>query len=145
MLCNVRDVPVPSYTGYIMQTAKWAIIKYMCRAYTPKCYVICEMYLFSHTDYIIQTARWATKTYVPSLLIKMLCNVRDVPVFSSYTGYIMQTAKWAIVKYMCRAYTPKCYVICEMYLLPHIQTTSCKQPKRAIDKMCRVIHQKDTI
>ena len=69
----------------------------------------------SHTDYIMQTARWATKTYVPSLLIKMLCNVRDVPV-PSYTGYIMQTAKWAIIKYMCRAYTPKCYVICEMYL-----------------------------
>ena len=35
-----------SYTGYIMQTAKRAIVKYMCRAYTPKCYVICEMYLF---------------------------------------------------------------------------------------------------
>ena len=63
--------------------------------------------------------------YVKFLRQKMLCNVRDVPV-SSYTGYSMQTAKRAIVKYMCRAYTPKCYVICEMYLF-HIQTTSYKQ------------------
>jgi hypothetical protein len=133
-----------SYTGYIMQTAKWAIVKYMCRAYTFKRYVICEMYLFSHTDYIMKNSHMGYRSIYTELYTKMLCNVRDVPVFS-HTDYIMQTAKtgyWLNVQ----SHTLKRYHItkqlCNTRDVPvFIQTTPRKQlihAKYICWNLCRV-------
>jgi hypothetical protein len=73
----------------------------------------------------MQIAKRVIKTYVPSLSIKMLCNVRDVPIFFIYRLHHANSQTGYCQIYVPR-YTPKCYVICEMYLF-HIQITSYEQ------------------
>ncbi len=56
------------------------------------------------------------------LYTKMLCNVRDVPVFS-HTDYIMQTARWAIktyvpsllIKMLCNVRDVPVFFICRLH------------------------------
>jgi hypothetical protein len=50
----LQHVPVPQYRLHHANSQMGYCHIYMCRAYTLKRYVICEMYLFSHTDYIMQ-------------------------------------------------------------------------------------------
>jgi hypothetical protein len=47
------------HTGYIMQTARWAIRIYVPN-YMSKCYVACDMYLFIYRLHRA-TARWAIR------------------------------------------------------------------------------------